>query len=476
MEGLDASRFAPFTSDEAKEFAKTHRSLVRASWESQDRIPSPELPRTQLIDRAMVGLGFISPEELAEAHELGTRYDQAQGDARWVREQADIEARRSLEERQALKEQKREEAARRRQERAQQIALRRETDIVFLGRGVSRGLADRRANVEKLESRGLPLMATPADLATALGITIPRLRWLAFHSEASRVTHYIRFTVPKKSGGRRVLSTPHKAMSECQEWIFHNVLAKVPPHPSAHGFVSGRSTVTNAVPHVGKDVVVNVDLKDFFPSVTFPRVKGMFQGMGYSPAVSTILALLCTESPRRKVRYGKETYHVATAVRSLPQGACTSPGLSNLVVRRLDARLDGLCKKLGWSYTRYADDMTFSAKGNKSDEIGYLLARVRHLVQEEGFVLNNRKTRILKRNAAQTVTGIVVNDRPGVPRREVRRMRAILHQARVDGLKAQNREHIPHFESWLQGMVAYIHMVNPKQGGKLKADLDRLSP
>ena len=280
---------------------------------------------------------------------MGSRFDQTRADAGWVREQADIEALRSREERQALKERKRAEAAKRSRQRAEQISQRRKTDIVFLGRGVSRGLADRRANVEKLRAFGLPVMATPADLAGALGITIPRLRWLAFHSEAGRVTHYIRFTVPKKTGGTRVLSAPHRSMAECQQWIFHNILRSMPPHPSAHGFVPGRSTVTNAHLHVGKGVVVNVDLKDFFPSVTFPRVKGIFQGMGYSPAVSVILALLCTESPRRKIQYDTATYHVATGPRSLPQGACTSPDLSNLVVRRLDARLEGLCRTLGWT-------------------------------------------------------------------------------------------------------------------------------
>ena len=198
--------------------------------------------------------------------------------------------------------------------------------------------------------------------------------------------------------------------------------------------------------------------------------------MGYSPAVSVILALLCTESPRRKVKFNKETLHVATGPRALPQGACTSPGLSNLMVRRLDARLSGLCVKLGWTYTRYADDMTFSAEEKKVSEIGYLSARVRHLVEKEGFEINDCKTRVLKRNTAQIVTGIVVNDRLGVPRKEVRRIRAILHQAKKEGLNAQNRDDCPHFESWLQGMVAYIGMVNPKQGAELKKDLKLLVP
>ena len=116
--------------------------------------------------------------------------------------------------------------------------------------------------------------------------------------------------------------------------------------------------------------MVNLDLKDFFPTITFPRVKGAFAQLGYSPAVATILALLCTESPRRTVTYAGQTLHVATGPRSLPQGACTSPALSNLVARRLDARLTGLCRKLGWTYTRYADDLTFSADGETATKVG----------------------------------------------------------------------------------------------------------
>jgi retron-type reverse transcriptase len=228
------------------------------------------------------------------------------------------------------------------------------------------------------------------------------------------------------------------------------------------------------VPHVGRQVVVNADLKDFFPSVTFPRVKGIFQNLGYSPAVATILALLCTECPRRKVEYHGQAYHVATGPRALPQGACTSPALSNLVARRLDARLTGLAGKMAWTYSRYADDLTFSASGPPVQGTAYLLARLRHIVADEHFVVNEKKTRVLRPNTAQIVTGIVVNRRPNVPRAMVRRLRAILHQARKAGLAAQNRQQHPNFPAWLDGMIAYISMVNPDQGKILRAQLSAL--
>ena len=234
--------------------------------------------------------------------------------------------------------------------------------------------------------------------------------------------------------------------------------------------------MTNAAAHVGRLLVVNADLSDFFPSITFPRVRGVFRQLGYSPAVATVLALLCTESPRRTVTYAGRPFHVATGPRDLPQGACTSPALSNLAARRFDSRLAGIAAKLGWTYTRYADDLTFSATGDQAEgKVGYLLARVRHIAADEGFAVNEKKTRVLRPGAAQTVTGIVVNERLGVPRDTVRRLRAILHRAKAEGLAAQNRENHPHFEAWVRGMVAYVHMVNPAQAAPLRAALEALS-
>jgi retron-type reverse transcriptase len=139
----------------------------------------------------------------------------------------------------------------------------------------------------------------------------------------------------------------------------------------------------------------------------------------------------------------------------------------------MDSRLAGIATKLGFRYTRYADDLTFSAESDDG-QVGYLLARVRHITQDEGFAVNESKTRVLRPGDRQSVTGIVVNERPGVPRPVVRRLRAILHRAQREGLKSQNRENHPHFEAWVRGMVAYIHMVNPAQAAPLRAALERV--
>ncbi|MBP6842400.1 MAG: RNA-directed DNA polymerase, partial [Kofleriaceae bacterium] len=365
-------------------------------------------------------------------------------------------------------------AAARAAARAAAVAARRATDIIFVGRGVSAGLADRRSHVEQLAAAGLPVLAAPADLAAALGLTVPRLRWLCFHADAPAKTHYTYFTIPKRSGGTRKLAAPHRQLAAAQRWIFDQILAKLPITDAAHGFVPGRSTVTNARPHVGQRIVINLDLADFFPSITFPRVRGLFASLGYSPAIATLLAMLTTEAPRVEVEFAGRTHYVATGPRALPQGACTSPTLANLVARKLDRRLGGATRKLGWTYTRYADDLTFSAPAAGSAQVALIFARVRAIVTAEGFAVNEAKGRV-QRGGRHTVTGLVVNDRLAVPREQVRRVRAILHGARTTGLAAQNRAGHPDFRAWLQGTIAYIHMVDPARGAAFQAQLDALS-
>src|SRR6185436_6179942 len=210
---------------------------------------------------------------------------------------------------------------------------------------------------------------------------------------------------------------------------------------------------------------------DFFPTITFPRVRGVFRRLGYSQAVATVLALLCTECPRQRVEYDGMPYFVAVGPRALPQGACTSPALSNQVARRIDKRLKGRTTKLGWTYTRYADDLTFSAADGR-EAAARLQAIVRRVAVEEGFAVNPQKGRVLVKAGRQQVTGIVVNKKLSVPRDQVRRLRAILHQAKKTGLEAQNKEKHPNFRAWMSGMFAYVSMVDAAKGAKLRAELE----
>jgi retron-type reverse transcriptase len=484
MAGLDTKKFAPISIDAALEETKS------ADWKSayldpMHIIPSSDLARIRVIDQTMVGLGLISDKELAAIHDIGQEFDKYRSDFHVIENAGARAVVASREEKARIRQQKKAEAAARKKAHAEAVALRRDTDIFFLGRGVSKGLADRRAHVERLNSNEIPVLATPAELAEAMKLTIPMLRWLAFHNIAARRVHYFNFTVPKKSGGQRKLSSPHKEMAAAQRWIFENVLQKIATHDNAHGFVTDKSIVTNTQPHVGADILINTDLSDFFPTINFWRVEGMFRSLGYSPAVSTIMALICTECPRETVKLNAQLYHVATGPRGLPQGACTSPAISNLVARHLDLRLTGMAKKLGWNYTRYADDITFSTQLNQENgagpeavgdsankQIGYVLARIRHVCDDEGFVVNESKTRVLRNHSRQSVTGIVVNDKLSVDRKTVRKLRAILHNSKKSGLKSQNRENKEDFSAWLNGMISFVEMVNADQGRRLRSDFE----
>jgi len=354
------------------------------------------------------------------------------------------------------------------------VAHRKQTDIIFAGRGVSSRLHDRRANPELLATNGLDVLATPMDLATALGLSIRELRWLCFHNEAAAKTHYVYFEIPKRSGGTRLLAAPHEKLAAAQRWVFEHVLGKLEVTSHAHGFVPARSTVTNARLHVGKAIVINLDLQNFFPTITFPRVRGLFESLGYSPAVATLLALLCTESPRVKVLHDGAPFWVAAGDRALPQGACTSPVISNLVSRKLDRRLAGATAKLGWTFSRYADDLTFSTDTAGKPKMSLVMSRVRAIVRDEGFAINEAKGRVQRAARRQQVTGIVVNDKVSVPREDLRRIRAILHRAKSGGLAAQNRDGHQDFKAFLRGTLAYYHMIDPTKAAPLIAALDAL--
>jgi hypothetical protein len=474
---LDASAILGLSADEVRK-----RSLridpYRTAWIGRvDTIPPQSDERTALIDRGLILRGLLDEKQIAEIHRVGDIWLRHHDAARMAGIAAKAAVTKALAdqaaERAAKKAQKKAEAAERLQQRLADVRRRKAEDIIYLGPGVSGLLSDRRSHLEALAQRGLPVLSTPADVARALGVPV-ELRWLCHHSEATPRPHYVYFEIPKRSGGKRLLAAPQPKLAKAQEWILHNVLEKLATEAPAHGFVKGRSTVTCAAPHVGRDVVVNLDLSDFFPTIGFGRVRGVFHKLGYSPAVATIFALLCTESPRTPVLFEGVRNFVAVGPRALPQGACISPALSNQIAKKLDRRLVGMTTKHGFASTRYADDLTFSAAAGKREEVAMLLARVRHVVEEEGFAINPKKGRIQRSGKRQSVTGIVVNQKPSVPREEVRLLRSILHHAKTTGLEAQNRAGIPYFESHLRGRIAYVHMVDPVRAAPLLAAFSAL--
>lgn len=350
-----------------------------------------------------------------------------------------------------------------RHERAQAWFERRKTEILYLGEDVSGGLTNGKSAAAELKWP-LPVLPDMRTLASAMGLPLAELRFLAYDRPLSRVSHYQRFLIPKKAGGHRLISAPMPRLKRAQYWILDNILAKVPLHDAAHGFVPDRSIVTNASAHVGRDVVINLDLKDFFPTLTWRRIKGKFLSLGYSESISTVLALICTEPDVDQLELDGERLFARKGPRRLPQGAPTSPTLTNLICLRLDKRLSGLAQKLGFTYTRYADDMSFSASGETAGKTGTLLKAVNEIVTAEGFVVHSDKTRIMRSHRRQEVTGLVVNDRVSVPRDTLRRFRALLHQIEGSG---------PDGKSWgksgnvllaADGFAHFVHMVDRKTG------------
>ena len=272
----------------------------------------------------------------------------------------------------------------------------------------------------------------------------------------------------------RLLEIPKPRLKRSQRWILYEIHARLPVHDAAHGFVPGRSIVTNAALHTGQEVVVRFDLKDFFPSVAASRVRGVFAKLGYPQSVSRLLMGLCTTITSEEIDTPSMKFTDLCERPHLPQGAPTSPALANLCAYRLDCRLTGLAKRFGATYTRYADDLTFSG-GHELRRTQLRLRKwVIRVVTEEGFTLNAAKTRVKSQSDRQTVTGLVVNVKPNVRRRDFDLLKAILTNCVRHGPASQNRDKLPHFRAHLQGRVAFVASIHPVRGAKLRAIFTRI--
>ena len=296
---------------------------------------------------------------------------------------------------------------------------------------------------------------SPAKLAAWLDVPEAELCEWQSGVPASRADSYSysEFTIPKRRGGERRIEAPSDALKALQRRILQRLLNPLKFHPAATGFVPGRSIVDHARPHVGQGAVINIDLADFFPSIQVGRVREAFRVLGWNRAAADILANLCTHNGH------------------LPQGAPTSPALSNLVCRRMDARFDALARKCGGHYTRYADDLTFSFPGfgsnrrRKPKPKGQplrrrprnpsrgLLRTIRQIVEGEGFTIQRKKkVRVQRPHQRQTAAGLLVNRAVNLPRRVRRGIRAMQHRARLGQLPQREREQLRGWES-LAAMV-----------------------
>lgn len=330
---------------------------------------------------------------------------------------------------------------------------------------------------ERLRSMNLPVFHTPEQLAEWLGLPLGKVAWLihrfSAHSrpESEKEAHYHFRWERKRAGGWRLIEAPKATLKAAQCRIFEEILSSIAPHPSAQGFVPGRSIVTNAAPHVDKAVVLRFDLSNFYPTVTLARVTAIFRAFGYSREAAVWLARLCTSSLPQTIPFpGGE----ASAIRPylpahLPQGAATSPALANLSAFSLDLRLQGLAKSFGGTYTRYADDLTFSGPAGFRRSLSTFIPLVEQIVREERFRSNKAKRRVMRAKSRQSVTGVVVNAKTNVRREAYDELKAILTNCVRHGGASQNRESRENFPAWLRGRIAHVQSLNRERGEKLLA-------
>jgi RNA-directed DNA polymerase len=306
------------------------------------------------------------------------------------------------------------------------------------------------------------------DVSRYFGVSLGKLTYALY--KAPDQQRYKPFEIPKRTGGMRQIYSPNGLIRDLQTKLAPVLHDAYLAHPAAHGFIKERSILSNAKIHVGQRYVLNVDLEDFFPSVNFGRVRGLFMAAPFKlgPAAASVFAQLCT------FRNG------------LPQGAPTSPPLSNFASAQLDRGLARLAKESGARYSRYADDITFST--NQANFPAALAAiaqgegvRVSEALERaiiaSGFAVNHRKVRLQRRDQRQSVTGLSVNTKPNVQRKRIRRIRAMLHAWEKHGLENAAREHYQKHRGWLHlpnnfdrayrnvlyGQLAFVKMVRGQE-------------
>ena len=276
------------------------------------------------------------------------------------------------------------------------------------------------------EYRGLSSLS---DLATFWKIPSHQISYHAFHSDKDQ--SYSTFLIPRRNGRKRRIEQPSRSLKYIQRVVHESLTRVYGPHSAVHGFVAGRSIVTNARNHLGRRYVLNIDLADFFPSITRQRIFGRLRAEPYSfhSTVANIIASLSTNA------YGK-----------LPQGSPSSPVIANMIAAEMDAELAVLCRSLNCWYTRYVDDITIStsriemspriarypnARGTGQAIVGDELAT---LIEKHGFKINDQKSRLQNYSTRQMCTGLVVNgNQPSVPQLYIRHLRSLIHHWQMNG-------------------------------------------
>ena len=252
------------------------------------------------------------------------------------------------------------------------------------------------------------------------------MKHLLYYCNPNHAFHrYRQFKIKKKSGGYRQITAPrNKSFIMLLQSVNEILKAMYIPSDYVMGFTEKRSVVTNATVHKGQNYVFNIDLKDFFPSVEQPRVWKRLQlaPFNFPVTIANVIAGLCSMRETRKDVDGKDIFAYI-----LPQGAPTSPIITNMICDTLDRRLAGLAKRFGLHYTRYADDITFSSMHYVYSENGVFRKELTRIIESQGFTINEVKTRLQKLGSRQEVTGIIVNEKLNVTKKYVREIRSLLY-------------------------------------------------
>lgn len=292
---------------------------------------------------------------------------------------------------------------------------------------------------KNLFDQSLPIISTPEHFSLLVGIDHGYICNMAYATSQ----FYRHFTILKKNGKTRDIYEPLPDLKHVQTWILENILEKCPVSPYAKAYVKGRTLKHNAKFHKAQKTVVTMDIKDFFPSITTEDVTKIFEKLGYFPNVSCFLAHLCCLNF------------------SFPQGAPTSPYLSNLRFSSIDAQISEYTTDEKIRYTRYADDLTFSGDFNEH----HLIQTISDIIHDNGFCINPGKTRVARQNARQEVTGIVVNEKMQISKLKRKEIRQQMYYIQKFGLES-HLEHIhetrSNYVNHLIGQVNFALFVNPK--------------
>lgn len=284
-----------------------------------------------------------------------------------------------------------------------------------------------------------------------------------FSSDNIAPKRFRTFHISKKNGGKREIKAPCAQLDVILTCINEMLKAIYEPSDAAMGFAQGRSVVSNAQMHVGHNYVFNIDLENFFPSIPQPRVWKRLQlpPFNFSKPIANVLAGLCC------------TKDATSGVNVLPQGSPASPLITNAICDKLDHRMKGVAKRFGLHYSRYADDMTFSSMHNVYREGSDFRCEIQRLIEQQGFRMNEKKTRLQKRGTRQEVTGLTVNEVANVTRKYVRFLRWILHIWETKGYgeayacfypkykydKGYIKKGEPVMENVIGGKLNYLRMV-----------------